>query len=176
MKKTIKNVMTFCALLYGLSLNGQNQIWPVGNQQWSGVFGSPHALPTPSGPDVYEGQQAKGSHNAYHNPVTGELLFFIIDGVIYDHEGYIIDDLSANSATGQSFLGFAETVIVPDPGNCTRYYIFTSSWPYTESPSTDPKAQFAVLDLSLPRTNFHQNRMGAMVENFIPGQNSIAYN
>lgn len=115
MKKTIKNVMTFSAILYGLSVIGQNQIWPIGNQQWNGVFGSPQFLPTPSGPNVYEGQQARATHNAYHNPVSGDLLFFIIDGIIYDKDGYIIDDLIANSASGENILGFAETVIVPDP-------------------------------------------------------------
>ncbi len=156
----------------------QSRHWILGNQmaQFETALPDVDALPTPSGSNVYEGQQARATHNAYHNPVTGQLLFFIIDGVIYDSQGYIIDDLIQNSASGENILGFAETVIVPDPGNCSRYYIFLGSWPYLEQPTYQAKAYFAVLDLSLPRVNFHTGRKGALVQGFIPGQNSIAYN
>jgi hypothetical protein len=172
MKKVV--FLTWFALISSIMSLAQSPIWVVGNNFV--IDGNPDALPTPSGPDVYEGQQAKAAHNTYHNPVTGALLFFIIDGVIYDHEGYIIEDLIENSQTNQGMWGYGETVIVPDPGNCKRFYIISGAWPDQDSPSTNNTAMFAVLDLSLPRTNFHQNRMGALVENFIPGQTTVAYN
>ena len=172
MKKVV--FLTWFALRSSIMSLAQSPIWVLGNQYL--LDQQPNFLPTPSGPNVYEGQQAKATHNAYHNPVTGDLQFFIIDGIIYDHEGYIIDDLNVNSGVNENILGFAETVIVPDPGNCTRYYIFLGSWPHLNNPQSKAKAFFAVLDLAIPRVNYHENRMGALVEGFISGQNSIAYN
>ena len=111
MKKVI--LLTCLALISCIMSHAQSPLWVIGNNLI--IDGNPQALPTPSGPNVYEGQQARATHNAYHNPVSGDLLFFIIDGIIYDKDGYIIDDLIANSASGENILGFAETVIVPDP-------------------------------------------------------------
>ena len=120
MKKTIKNVMTICALLYGLSLNGQNQIWPIGNQQWSENSTNTIALPTPAGPSGldYAGQQAQYAANAWHHPQTGALLFFVVDGVVYDNEGYYLGTLNVNNdpySDTKRIMGFSEVSIVPDP-------------------------------------------------------------
>jgi hypothetical protein len=112
MKKLL--LLTFITSLLSVMSFAQSSIWVVGNRRVEFSF----ANPLPIGPNSsidYAGQQANASANAYHNPVSGELLFFIVDGIIYDKDGYIIDDLIANSASGENILGFAETVIVPDP-------------------------------------------------------------
>jgi hypothetical protein len=135
----------------------------------------PFSLPTPSGTDVYEGQQGRATCNSMHNPVTGDLLFFIIDGIIYDAEGYIIANMSEE--TSSNIIGFSETVIIPDPGNCSRYYIFSSGIPNLSLPySFKPIPFMAVLDLTLPRIEYNTNRYGDLVSNFFPNTNTRIYN
>jgi hypothetical protein len=178
MKMKLHLLMASSLIISQLCL-AQSPLWVIGSNYVD--YNSPppiqaNSLPTPTGTDVYEGQQARATHNAYHNPVTGQLLFFIIDGVIYDNEGYIIEDLIQNSGSGTGMWGYAETLIVPDPGNCKRFYIIAGSWIDQQTPNVDASAMFAVLDLSIPRVSFNQNRMGALVSEFISGQNTIAYN
>ena len=61
----------------------QNPLWIIGNQlqDWPNGFNDD----LPIGPDLdidYQGQQAQYASNAYHNPLTGALLFFVVDGVV----------------------------------------------------------------------------------------------
>lgn len=113
----------------------QNQIWTVGNQSmyYDPLFGPvTNSLPTPAGPSGldYAGQQAQYAANAWHHPQTGALLFFVVDGVVYDNEGYYLGTLNVNNDTDPTtkrIMGFSEVSIVPDPGDCKRFYIIGSS-------------------------------------------------
>lgn len=80
----------------------------------------------PDPEDAYDGQVSRGSANGISD-ASGNLLFFIVDGVIYNGKGEgrgTLPDYTwrENNYAGQVF-GSAETVIVPDPANCNRYYI-----------------------------------------------------
>ena len=97
-----------------------------------GIF---HPLPASSDPnnidpielsDGYDGQEAESSSNIILTP-TGEILFFVIDGVIFDENGDAKDVLYGYTAYDEyDTYGSAEIVIVPDPGNCKQFYIFSN--------------------------------------------------
>lgn len=56
------------------------------------------ALPQGTNTFHYSGQTAMHSHNAAHS-ADGSLLFFIVDGNIYDYNGDFIDDVSGPGCT-----------------------------------------------------------------------------
>jgi hypothetical protein len=166
------NIIKFSLAIIGMIIlnsvsHAQNQIWPVGNQSLSfdqlgfPVFG---ALPTPTGTDVYQGQPAEYASNAYHNPVDGSLLFFVVDYRVYDQDGFLIDELRLSSAEAN---GLSEIVIVPDPNDCKRYYILTVvngvflGGVYGYQPHVPV---YAILDFG-ENNIYEPNRKGAFVEN-----------
>ena len=55
---------------------------------------------------------------------NGNPLFFIVDQNVYDKNGAFIDYMHNNYAS--IIKGTAQTLIVPDPIACSRYYIFTA--------------------------------------------------
>jgi hypothetical protein len=81
------------------------------------------SLPAPGSGLDYAGQSAVYSHNAAHSS-NGDLLFFVIDGVIYDKNGIYILEL----AGGQTFLaeGATECVIFPVPGQCNQWMVLAA--------------------------------------------------
>jgi hypothetical protein len=88
-------VITCLEIFYGFSINSQNQIWSIGNQQWNGVDPNPSPLPTvPNSNLDYSGQQAQYAANAWHNPIDGSLLFFVVDGVVYNLSGILIQSIA----------------------------------------------------------------------------------
>ncbi|TVR39606.1 MAG: hypothetical protein EA392_05920 [Cryomorphaceae bacterium] len=77
----------------------QNTVWSNPNGALifpaGGAAPVPEPLPIPPNAiqDVdYMGQQATNAHNAIHDQ-NGELLFFIVNGVIYEGEGYTIAEM-----------------------------------------------------------------------------------
>lgn len=99
----------------------------------------PQPLPTPTNyfgdPSVpisgdpyagYAGQSATNTSNLISKP-DGSILFFVVDEKIYDENGYIIDFMDQYDGPGSAPIkGAAEMMIVPNPGNCSQYYIFTT--------------------------------------------------
>jgi len=90
------------------------------------------SLPTQSSPG-YTGAANVGPHNAYFDQ-SGNLLFFAIDGIVYSQRGYLVDSLidTLSRKVGSNYVksrklasGWAETCIVPFPGSCSKYYIFS---------------------------------------------------
>ena len=98
------------------------------------------------------------------------MLFFIVDGIVYDGEGYrinilqgLISDVGARRMTGDSKI-----FIIPFPDDCTKYYIFGGAPtiefafpPYTAEPRHRPC--YAILDMSLTRSSYNQGRIGELV-------------
>lgn len=158
-------------MLLGTHLFSQSPIWVVGNKYLNQQV--PTALPYGPNSIDYQGQQANASANAYHNPVSGDLLFFIVDGVIYDNEGYRINKLQLSSSAIDPIIGQSEIVIVPDPGNCKRYYIFADSYHKPILPFYDGVLYYGILDLSIPRTQFNTNRTGDLIS-FGTNQNVVS--
>lgn len=134
----------FMMLSLAIISYGQNPCWIIGN--YSLIEGNLSPLPIPAtytdaaglypaAPndsndplDAYDGQVSKGSANGI-SKIGGDILFFVVDGVIYNGKGEGRGTLPFftyrfNNQIGQVY-GSAETVIVPDPANCNRYYIFS---------------------------------------------------
>lgn len=88
--------------------------------------------------DGYDGQQVTGASNMMMDK-NGRILFFIVDGFIFNSKG-VTKGMMAGVNYDHNAYGSNEITIVPDPGNCDRYYIFTnvlqaSSQAVSSSPS-----------------------------------------
>lgn len=90
----------------------------------------------------YNSQIPNYAANSMHDN-NGNLLFFIVDNVIYDKDGWEIDYLkiSGNSL----YLMGGEISIVPKPGSCTKYYIITAT---NDGTGTAWRPVYAVIDIS----------------------------
>jgi len=83
---------------------------------------------------------------------AGNLLFHIVDGEIYDANGYLIDDLR-NS--GVNIIGIEEMPIVPFPNSCTKFYIITGFVEdLTAGPGSRPYPVYSVIDMAAQNLNF----------------------
>ena len=151
----------------------QNSLWVYGNKliNFSGNTVSASSLPQPgTNPLLHNtGQVAtKGQTCQFDN--TGHLLFFIIDGNIYDSEGYVIargvnflNDLTFDEdEPNQLPQNFNDLVITNVPGYCDKFYIFTATR-YQQAQTMLVVA--SILDLTLPNVNFpgDPNRLGCLV-------------
>jgi len=148
----------FTSLIFLLAFNtliAQNPMWSLPQGQYSEIGGYlPLPTPTPIGTInpgyFYSGAAATNTHNAMSDG-AGNLLFFIVDNWVYDKNGYglmrlhFTDSWDNNSS---NVRGNSDVCIVPDPGNCSRYYIFTTTYGF----QTNNTAVYALLDLSLPHT------------------------
>jgi len=107
-------------LISMVGLQAQNNVWSLPTDYVKWVNGSPFkfSLPIPPSPSPvdYQGQAAEYSHNAMQD-IDGNLLFFIVDGIIYDKDGYYMTLMDYWSGSG-------EILIVPDPTDCHLYHIF----------------------------------------------------
>jgi hypothetical protein len=83
-------------------------------------------LPTTSG--GYTGTPAKYNSNMQLD-AQGNILFFVVDNRVFNKNGQAINELysAASSPVTLYMQGNAEMLIVPDPGNCSRYYIIASA-------------------------------------------------
>lgn len=164
------SVILLLNLSVGWSIS-QNPIWTLPNNYLSDGVGL-QSLPTTGNPTIdYNGQQSNYAHNAGYNPVTGELMFFIVDGILYDNLGYRINILG-DGITTHAF-GISDINIVPNPGNCKQYYIFCSFKEFISSSDPNSKfkpahAYYAILDLDKTREVYNTSRKGELLgaENF----------
>ena len=178
MKTTNKIILMTILLSVSLGIYAQSPLWLVGSNYYDQNL-VPLFLPTPAGPSGldYTGQQAQYAANAWHNPQTGALLFFVVDGVVYDSEGYYLGSLDEYNTpvNNDKMRGISEISIVPDPGDCKRFYIIGGKRkPTTVNPVLPPGAVgvpanevnselfYGVVNLALPRDNFNTNRIGSL--------------
>jgi Secretion system C-terminal sorting domain len=79
----------------------------------------------------YHGEVAAHAQNIMMNAAGTEILFFMVDGQIYNKYGvkYYNDDLSGNGGLFifEDMVNKSELLIIPDPGNCRGYYIITNA-------------------------------------------------
>ncbi len=146
----------------GMEVMGQADAWITstaasnGSGNWTNMLGAPGstvALPAPGGALGYNGQAARYSQHIRTNG-SGQLIFFEVDGNLYDGDGYLIAD--ARSATcGQCLApGVLEFVSVPMPGQCGVYYLFSA---VPRSATYDfSHVQVSVLDMNEPNPRFQQ--------------------
>ncbi len=133
-------------LLTTCAATAQNNIWSQPDNFINFVSGSPSVTPMP----------ASTSYQVCHNTcsdVNGNLLFFIVDGAVYDAQGIFVDQMLMTvngSSTPANFTGMSEFAIIPVPGSTTRFYIFASDYPRPANLSIggDPQMYFAVFDIA----------------------------
>ncbi len=179
-KKTKKTMRTIHYFLYlwllvsSTQLMAQSPIWTLPNHYYDFITKQP--LPTAlSNPgaivyngnphptlsiDNYQGHYSNFGHNSYTNPVTGELLFFVIDGLVYDAQGYFIDAMYGEAPDGyfggdHICVGNSEVVILPNPANCKQFYIFTSYTILVNDKITQVP-YYSILDISIPNIHFNK--------------------
>lgn len=157
----MKKLLLMCgALLAGVYLYAQNTTWILAPNYYDVTTNS--LIPLPHGPNSgfdYSGEVATTAQNAWVD-TDGKLLFFIVDDKIFDREGYLIQDQMKHQ--NYDLKGTCEIAIVPDPGNCQRYYIFTAGKKnYSVSPG-DKIPFYCILDLSLTNM-FYPDRFGDLV-------------
>ena len=174
--KTIKNKISKLFLLLSiivLFLNTtyaqqpQNNIWSLPPKYFNNDLTSLFSLSAPGGQSIplfddYDGLPAQFNHNAMQDK-DGNLLFFVVDGKVFHANGTAVfnNEIIKNPQDPDIYRGYAETMIVPDPGNCQRYYIFTGIANTSfggervadsiNSPETigDVVPGYAILDLSI---------------------------
>lgn len=123
----------------------------------------------------------RGAANAFSNS-NGELLFFIVGNSIFDKAGRTIWS-NFEGFYEDVANGYSEIAVIPNPANCTQYYIVTEQVITGYSPGGIPGFQvsipvYTILDLNA--TNNHsslsgflsnQNQQGALISAFTPLHN-----
>lgn len=163
------------AMLSALPLLAQDNLWVNGNQLLD--FNAPVSSSTtvcalPIGPTSmdYQGAVAQYAQNAQYDE-TGKLLFFVVDGALYDHAGYLMADNDLRPDCIDCLPhGIQEISIVLMPGTCDRYYIISGRARNYGPTGADPECHwpnnmeksflgYSVLDLSLG-SQYHAGRKG----------------
>lgn len=126
-----------------------------GNGNWTNLIGVPGtaALPVPGGPNGYNGQVPRYSHHIRTNG-SGSIIFFAVDGNLYDGDGYLIADARGTNCQECLAPGVLEFISLPMPGQCGVYYLFSSvprSLTYDGS-----HVQVSILDMNEPNPRFQQ--------------------
>ncbi|MFN0032627.1 MAG: T9SS type A sorting domain-containing protein [Flavobacteriales bacterium] len=163
-----KVLLTATCIMCVSASNAQSELWMVGNKLLD--FNDPNnvvvqALPQPSVTTgmqerVYSGQMPVLSEFAEYNQ-NGELLFFEVDGSIYDKEGYLmvkkeVTDFEAYDNYPSYIL---DMQIVKIPNHCDKYYIIMGQ-------NDDNVGIFsvAVLDMTLPNAYWPGERLGGLID------------
>lgn len=205
--------LVFMTLMMSIISYGQNNVWALPNNDNTSSYldwdnGSMTTFPTTDPisstgaayTDPYVGytpfldlQDAYNSTNLHMGAANaikgtdGELLFFIVGNSIFDSQGRTIWMETYASSEGIS-PGYSEISVVPDPGNCNRFYILTDrSKGYnapTNTVNTKTKPYYAILDVSESNTNqsFNLNANGMLfdvngnaITNFMPLLPALGY-
>lgn len=98
-------------------------------------------LPTPPPPNTYTGTKAGYAQGSYHDPL-GNLMFFIVDGKVYDNAGYYIGDFGTGLNT--------EVIAIPanEESYCGDYYLFYGS------SNISSRVYWRLLRMNLQNPNF----------------------
>ncbi|QQR86910.1 MAG: hypothetical protein IPJ76_01405 [Flavobacteriales bacterium] len=139
-----------------LWFNG-NQVLDFGDVLNNGIVQSA----APQCPDAavndafeYQGQTAQYHQNVQFDE-NGELLFFIVDGNLYNKDGYLLaDDEDGVLDDGNCQVCLpkqaAEVHFIPVPGHCSKFYVASPQVFDHALGGTDGGMTIGVLDLALP--------------------------
>ncbi len=148
MKNLSTIILASAAILFFSSIAAQNPFWTFPNLGFeSGQVFVP--LPTASSSPDYTGFTSDYVHAGLKNP-HGEIMFFVVDGQVFDRDGNFINELQYN---GNRIAGNSEILIINKPGSCTEWYIFLSG---IDGPTTldDELPYVAVFDTEDQSDNF----------------------
>jgi hypothetical protein len=92
----------------------------------------------------WDGQTVLNGPNNMYTDASGNILFSIMSGYLFNKNGYLIDTLVDTLTLAGPFgsgsyppapvviQGYAEACVVPNPANCQQYFVFTAL-PATEA-------------------------------------------
>jgi hypothetical protein len=154
------------------TVTAQSKLWLHGNKviNLSDSYNiTVSDLPTPSGPDglVYDGSMPTLTEHVEYDS-NGNILFFMIDGKIYNKDGYLLVK-NFQSASGlynaypERMISFSITRV---PHHCSKFYLIGNYIPMGEQiSSSEPHFFIALLDLELNNTFFpgQPDKSGALV-------------
>lgn len=179
-QKTHYYIMFILSIFYLQSLVAQNSNLTIApNYMFLSPGNPPVAFPLPTASGGYIGTSSSGPSSIYAGADGKPLVFASVSGdvhlplssivgettTLYNKNGYLIGGL--NQLSNLPFQGLEEkevisnneTIIVPDPGNCKRFYVLGTAENFSDLPTSGGVADngyfpfFAVVDLSLPITN-----------------------
>jgi hypothetical protein len=167
--------------------------WAIGSQAvvmppgTNGPASAPFALPQPNNTSYpsawqYQGQVAQRSQHV-RTAGDGRILFFAIDGNLYDGDGYLIADARPWGCTSGCCTeclepGVMEFISLPVPGSCNLFYLFSAAPQSNFYNGTH--VQWSILDLDAENPRFPPQapatcaRKGRLL-NFISDPGSPAY-
>jgi len=153
-----------------MEVKAQDPLWVIGNQQvhfpqepgttpgQNLIKTSP--LPTSFNPDIpdafeYQGQVAQRTQNIQYDD-EGKVLFFEVDGHIYNFDGLLIGDAASgpglNDENCQTCLySGVDMAFVPVPGSCTQFYVISAyqkTVPPPDNTYRENRIRAAILDMS----------------------------
>ena len=123
MKKIYLILTTLFVTFAGNLLQTQNPFWTFPNQYWNNIEG-PGILPPANNTTT-----ANYTHAGILDPY-GEIMFFKVDAGMYDKDG---DQTHTFMNYNNDYIsGSAETLIVPQPGTCDKFYIFHAGQSFSQ--------------------------------------------
>jgi hypothetical protein len=128
-------------------------------------------LPIPSDQQVpaslkYQGLSAQRSEQAILDQY-GQLLAFLIDGDLYDREGYLFADAARPNCQQCLPPGITQLEAIPIPGDCYKYYLFFSVLGEGELQTSEHfRVYTAILDMAAVNIHFPTDprRRGAVID------------
>ncbi|MBI1267179.1 MAG: T9SS type A sorting domain-containing protein [Cryomorphaceae bacterium] len=135
----------------------QMPLWSVGTQlvAFDGSSTNVSSLPTPAAVPgypayyVYNGAIPQNHQHVQFND-QGELLFFIVDGMIYNSAGYLIlpnAQTTSNFEVYPNFKECNEIAITAIPGKCSMFLVFYSSHNLDVTSSEQSTPKYLVIDM-----------------------------
>ncbi len=182
--KVRKNVKLLFSVLCAImsitaTVTAQSKLWLHGNKviNLSDSYNiTVSDLPTPSGPAglVYDGSMPTLTEHVEYDS-NGNILFFMIDGKIYNKDGYLLvkNHQSPNGLYNSYPEKMIKFAIAKVPSHCDKFYLIGNYIPMGDVlPLDQPNPHFfiSVLDLSLPNLFFPNDpdKSGALVNWNIP--------
>lgn len=163
--------VSFC-LSFVVSVSSQSPLWVYGNKliHFSETGITTSNLPQP-GPDQnlhYTGQIPNKGQSCQFDD-QGNLLFFIIDGNIYDSEGYIIAPYSefANENGSPVMSCYSDDIASTNvPGYCNKFYLFYTVQDLQSSSQTYSYCSILDLEAQNPFFPGMPNRKGSLINGY----------
>ncbi len=134
---------------------------------FSGATISVSALPQPGNDqELHFTGEIPVKNQAVQFDNNGNLLFFIVDGNIYDADGYVIalnEDEPSELDVNEFPAMLNDIAITNVPGYCDKFYLFSTC--HKASNSASFQVVCTILDMAVQNPNFadDQNRKGALM-------------
>jgi hypothetical protein len=163
--------VSFC-LSFVVSVSSQSPLWIYGNKliHFSETGITTSNLPQPGTDSTlhYIGQIPNKGQNCQFDD-QGNLLFFIIDGNIYDSEGYIIAPYSefANENGSPVMSCYSDDIASTNvPGYCNKFYLFYTVQDLQSSSQTYSYCSILDLEAQNPFFPGMPNRKGSLINGY----------